>query len=267
MRTISAFADEISPDLGVQIETLSRLGLQGLDLRSVGGVNVLQLTDAQVVEVREAVAAAGLVVQCVGSPVNKVVLSETSRVEELAKLVRACEVAKLLGTQRIRVFTPEAPAEAYDEVAAWMRAQIDLATAFDVVLIHENDAKFYGAYPDQAKRLFEDLGGPHFRAVFDFANAVLLGTSPLDDWLPWIVPYLDTLHIKDAKDGRVVPAGQGDGQIGESLRLLFAQGWSGPLTLEPHLQAAGPMGGFSGVQLFEVATQALRDVLAEVDAA
>ena len=49
----------------------------------------------------------------------------------------------------------------------------------------------------------------------------------------------------------------------ETLRWLLTQGWSGPLTIEPHLASAGAFGGFSGEQLFEVAVDALRQVVSE----
>lgn len=266
MAWITAFADEISPDLSTQIATLQRLGLQGLDLRSVDGVNVLSLTDEQIDLVGSSCREAGLFVQTVSSPVNKVVLSEGNRVAEFAKLERACEVARRLGIRRIRIFTPEAPTEAWPEVKAWMADQLKLARAMGCVLLHENDAKFWGAYPEQAKILFEEFGSPEFRAAFDFANAEILGYRAMDHWFPWILPHLDTIHIKDAKDGKVVPPGEGDGQIKQTLSYLKSEGWEGPLTLEPHLQAAGPMGGFSGEQLFEVAYQALAKILDKVSA-
>jgi sugar phosphate isomerase/epimerase len=133
-------------------------------------------------------------------------------------------------------------------------------------LILENDDRYWNAFPETAKKMFDTLGGPSFRAAFDFANTVLIGYRPMKDWFPWLLPHLDTLHIKDAiqSERRVVPAGQGDAQIEETLRWLVEQGWSGPLTLEPHLSAAGPFGGFSGPQLFEEATNALRQVLGRV---
>jgi sugar phosphate isomerase/epimerase len=148
-------------------------------------------------------------------------------------------------------------------VIVWMSEQRRLAIDQGVILIHENDAKFWGAYPDNSKRLYNELHGPNFKAAFDFANTVLLGYRPMQDWFPWILPFLDTLHIKDAiQEGhKIVPAGEGDGQIEETLRFLIGQGWKGNLTIEPHLQAAGPLGGFSGAQLFETAVSALRTVL------
>ncbi len=117
-------------------------------------------------------------------------------------------------------------------------------------------------HPKNAKRLMEKIGGAHFRFAYDFANTVLQGYRTMSDWFPWIIPYIDTLHIKDAieADHKIVPAGEGEGQLLEAFNALIAYGWTGPLTIEPHLAAAGPRGGFSGEQLFEVAVVALRNV-------
>jgi sugar phosphate isomerase/epimerase len=269
--SITGFADEVSPDLATQIAAFRRFGLDGIDIRGVGGVNVLDLSDQTLEELKAQASEAGLTIQCVCSPINKVLYSEKAREEELAKTRKAASIARKLGVERIRLFTPEVPKgedNAYwPRVKAWMADQIAVAESNGLVLIHENDARFFGAYPENAKRLFGELGGPHFKAAFDFANTVLIGFRPMRDWFPWILPYLDTLHIKDAieSEGKVVPAGQGDGELAETLRfLLVERGWAGPLTLEPHLSAAGPYGGFSGEQLFEEAVKAIRQVLKQV---
>ena len=86
---ITGFGDEISPDLEVQLKTMKRLGIAGLDLRSAFGKNVMQLTDDEVDQVGEAVKAHGLSIQSIGSPVNKVKFSNEARTQELNKLERA----------------------------------------------------------------------------------------------------------------------------------------------------------------------------------
>lgn len=268
---ITGFTDEISPDLIHQIATAARLGLSGIDLRSVGGINILALDDATLDLVRSSCAHAGLVIQSIGSPVNKVFFTPENRISENEKLRKAIKVAQYLEVSRIRIFTPETAIENHlpdaDGVLDWMSEQSSMARASGVVLLHENDAKFWGAYPQNAKLLFESLASPHFKAAFDFANTVLLGFSPIKDWLPWIVPYLDTLHIKDAlaNSNIVVPAGKGDAQIKEFLIAAYQRGWDGPLTLEPHLQTAETFGGYSGEELFEVAANALTELLNQVE--
>ena len=47
MIKLSGFADEISPDLSVQLDTLDSLGIKYLELRGVWNKNVLALTDKE----------------------------------------------------------------------------------------------------------------------------------------------------------------------------------------------------------------------------
>lgn len=269
---LTGFGDEISPDLDVQLATLKRLDLEGLDLRTAFGKNVLMLTDDEVDEVGAKVSSYGLRVQSVSSPVNKVKYSEAGRGEELKKLERAADIAIRLGIQRIRIFSPETDpnggSEAWPEVKAWMADQVALAKSKGVVLLHENDGHFFGAWPANSRLLLEEFSGPHFRAIFDFGNSVLIGCRTMRDWFPWLLPYVDTLHIKDAvADGhRFAASGEGDGEMVEAFRFLFSEGWAGPLTLEPHAQIAGPQGGFSGEESFEYAVNALRSVLRQAQA-
>ena len=265
---LSAFADEISPELSVQIDVLRRLNVTGLDLRSVDNVNVLDLTDDQIRKVKEECEKAGLHVEAVGSPVNKVTYSPEAAKEEMEKLHKSIRTAKMLGVRRIRIFSPAIEQGKEDalwpEVLAFMKDMADLGKSEDVVLMHENDGHFIGAFPKYAVRLFEKLGSTHFRAAYDFANGVPLGFFPMRDWFPWLLPHLDCCHIKDARaDGTVVPPGEGEGQMRETLEFLIEQGWKGTLTLEPHLKAGGPYGGTSGPELFEVAVNALRKVVQE----
>lgn len=267
---LTGFADEISPDLDIQVQTLARLGLTGLDLRSVGGVNIMDMTLEEIERVGEVCRAHGIVVQAIGSPVNKIAYDIMLQGRERERLRKAIKAASLVNCNRVRIFTPEVPEDQHQAMATtileWMLDQRRLAEEFGVTLIHENDGKYWGAYPENAKRLFGEVGNSHFKAAFDFANTLLLGFKPFDDWFPWILPYLDTLHIKDAKDGKVLPAGEGDGQIEATMKWLVEQGWQGPLTMEPHLSAAGPFGGYSGEQLFEAAVVAFRGILARVGA-
>jgi sugar phosphate isomerase/epimerase len=103
------------------------------------------------------------------------------------------------------------------------------------------------------------IDSPKFRCAFDFANFVQAGEKPLDNW-PGLKPYTAHIHVKDAlfKDGKVVPAGEGDGQLEPILKDAYASGYRGFLSLEPHLAAAMQSSGFSGPQLFKTAADALK---------
>ena len=72
MIRLSAFADEISPDLDEQIAVLSSEKVHFLDLRSVWNTNVLDLSDQQVARIKETLDAHGIGVAAIGSPIGKV---------------------------------------------------------------------------------------------------------------------------------------------------------------------------------------------------
>jgi len=260
---LSAFADEIDADLAVQLAQLKEQGIGLIDLRTAFGKNVMLLSDTEVLEAKSQVEAAGLGFNCVASPINKVTVAEGSAQDELAKLMRASQIASLLGINRIRIFTPEG--DDWAEIEAWMAPQVALAEELGVVLLHENDGRYYGSIPANAQRLFERFHSEHFRAAFDFANSVQHGYFAMKDWFPWLLPYLETIHIKDAReDGKVVPAGEGVGQVRETLTWLVSEGWEGVLSIEPHLQFAGDRGGFSGTESFGIASTAIKGILEEL---
>ncbi len=258
--SLSAFADEIDADLDVQFANLKENEINLVDMRSAYGKNVTALTDCEANGYKLKAGEYGIFINGVGSPVNKVVMAESPAEGELEKLRRAIDIAKIVGTNRIRIFTPEG--DDFDAICAWMEPQINLAAKHNIVLMHENDAKYYGAYPEQAKKLMARFASPNFRFAFDFANTVQIGFRAMDDWFPWLLPHLETIHIKDAReDKKVVPAGEGVGQVPETLAWLKGQGWNGILSIEPHLQFAGDRGGFSGIESFKIATDAIKGIL------
>lgn len=116
-----------------------------------------------------------------------------------------------------------------------------------MVLLHENEKDIYGDTAERCADLMEELGCGHFRAVFDPANFVQCGQ---DTWEAFekLKGHIAYLHIKDAllADGRVVPAGVGDGNVERILRSLLETGYDGFLSLEPHL------GSFDGLKDLEL---------------
>jgi sugar phosphate isomerase/epimerase len=114
---LSAFADEISPDLAEQVRVLKDLNIGYMDLRSVDGVNVKDLTDRDMTRIRETLHLNGIQVACIGSPVGKSPI-EAPLDEALAVLDRVIEIGRVLDTRNIRMFSfypPEtSPAAGYD---------------------------------------------------------------------------------------------------------------------------------------------------------
>jgi sugar phosphate isomerase/epimerase len=199
--------------------------------------------------------------------VNKVAFTPETPAQELDKLARVIAVAKRVGTRRIRIFSPETDKQdggaGWDEVAMTLRPQVELAAREDMVLMHENDGTYFGAFPGNCQRLLAEFAGPNLKAVYDPGNAQMIGTSTMSDWFPWLLPYLDTIHVKDARRDvqKFVYAGQGDGEFVELFRFLKTSGWQGPLTLEPHANMHAEGGYLSGRKNFADAVAAIHTVL------
>lgn len=270
MWTLSAFGDEIAEDLSEQNRVLEAESIRYLDLRAAWGRNVLDLTDDDLATIRRELGARGMRVATIGSPIGKLPVTDPFA-PHLARFRRALEVAQALEAPVIRIFSfyvPEGedPARHRDEVLARLSALVDAARDSGVTLLHENEKGIYGDVPSRCLDLLATVDDPLLRAIWDPANFVQCGVRPHDEGYAALRPYLAAVHVKDAvrATGEVVPAGQGDGQLAETLRALRDSGFDGVFSLEPHLLHGGAFGGFSGPARFHEAAAALRGLLDEL---
>ncbi len=106
MITFSAFADEIGPDLDLQMDTCEANGVKCIDVRGIDGINVSSMTLAQAGEYMKRLGDRGFGVPCIGSPIGKIKISDDFE-EHLDLLKHTCDVARTFGTDRIRMFSEE----------------------------------------------------------------------------------------------------------------------------------------------------------------
>jgi 3-dehydroshikimate dehydratase len=272
MFTVSAFADEISPDPVKQIEVLAACGVHHIELRSINNTNVLDLTDLQVQELRSLFERNGFSLSAIGSPIGKVKIDSPFE-PHLTRFRRAIELCKVFGTPNIRIFSYYPPGDHHDwnevssewdkEVFDRISTKVRLAEQAGVRLIHENEHRIYGDSPDRVVRLFETIRSEAFRAVYDAANYVFCNYDPWEGWLrtkSWTVHF----HIKDWKTGEKhgCLAGEGHGRWPEVIAEAVKSGYTGFATLEPHLLGGGPTGGVTGPDLFPKAIEAFRRLVA-----
>ena len=209
MFTLSAFADEISPDPVAQLDLLAACKVRFVEFRSIQKTNVLDLTDLQIEEFRSLLSARGFGLSAIGSPVGKVRI-DTPFEPHLVRLERAVELAKRLETKNIRVFSFYPPGEASDwngveekweaEVMDRMAHMAGIAERAGVRLVHENEHRIFGDSPDRCRRLFAKVKTPALGGVYDAANYVFCGYDPLEGWFE-AKPTVVHLHIKDWRTG------------------------------------------------------------------
>src|SRR5262249_44620838 len=161
MFTLSAFADEISPDPQEQIDVLKGCGVRHIELRSILKTNVLDLTDLQVTELKSLLEKHGFRLSAIGSPIGKVRIHHPFE-PRLQRLSRALELSQTFGTPNVRIFSyyPAEGATEADwpkwrgEVIARMTEKVRRAEKAGVRLLHENEHRIYGDAPERVVDLF-----------------------------------------------------------------------------------------------------------------
>lgn len=271
MWTLAGFADEIAPDPVAQCESLEALGIAWVELRGAWELGVLDLDDAELARLHRLLAAAGLRVSAVASPIGKVAIGDDLDAH-LRRFDRALAVAARLGAPYVRLFSfyippGEDPAAHRDEVLHRMSALVERARGHDVVLAHENEHGIYGDTPERCLDIVESVGSERLRVVWDPGNFVVCGVRAFPDGFALLRPHLAYVHVKDVRRDPAsgatvaVPAGEGDGEIAQMVRALRDDGFDGFFSLEPHLAITGAGGGFSGAELFGVAHAAFVGLL------
>lgn len=234
---ISAFADEVSPDLEAQIAAMERNGIGYLEPRNIDG-GILTKTEEELYAIRARLDKAGIGISSLGSPIGKYNITDDfePHMEDFKKAIKAC---KILGTHRMRIFSffvnTNELATYRDEVHRRMEWMLDEAEKEGILLCHENESKIYGQNPDEVADLLATH--PRLKGIFDAANFVREGQDPVRG-MDVTLPRLEYVHVKDASypDRKIWPVGMGQGDYEGALKKVDAA-YDGTvfLTLEPHL--------------------------------
>ena len=283
---ISGFADEISDNLEKQVEGLNKLGIKYIEIRGADGNNIIFHKQEDVTRIKNRLDSAGIAVSSIGSPLGKIGIDEPFE-KHFEDFKHAVDVAHYMNSRYIRMFSFYVPQkDSPDNAGKWETVReevfsrigrfVDYANENNIILLHENEKGIYGEKALECLELMERLYGDHFKAIFDFANFVQAGQDTLEAY-GMLKDYIAYIHVKDARmmDGKVMPAGYGDGNVKEILCRLFENGFEGFLSLEPHLfDFKGftqlekgsklnrlDMGVMSGFESFSLAYNALRKIL------
>jgi sugar phosphate isomerase/epimerase len=280
---ISAFGDEIAPDLEDQIKALQAHDVGALEFRSAWGTNVVDLGADEVAKAHMLLTQAQIAVSAIGSPVGKAPIDGDFD-SELGRLRTALKAAHALDTHQVRVFSFFIADGRYQEhrteVMRRMAAFAKEAERSDAVLVHENESNIYGDDAERCRDIVESVGSPALKIAFDPANFVQVGVQPYDEAWPLLAEHVAHFHVKDAvavdRSGvapypapapevrlmaSVRPAGEGEGQLPELLRALDTLEYRGFLVIEPHLRFR--LQDLDGAARFGVALAALRRMMAE----
>ena len=272
----SAFADEAGVSLEEQIQALVDNGIRYIEPRNIGGKSIIDFTDEEILEIKNRLAENGITVGSVGSPIGKYPITDDFE-SYIPKVKRTIEIAKLLGTKYIRMFSffvkQNELAQYRDEVIRRLKAMVEIAKENDVILCHENESEIYGQMPAEVRDILENVEG--LGGIFDPAN-YRMNNADILDGISATLTNFKYMHIKDAiyDIQTIVPAGEGEGKIAEVIDIVNNHTDDLVyLTLEPHLFAflaykqidnhelKGNYTFENGREAFDFAVKALSDLL------
>jgi len=260
---IAAITDEFSPDIETAVRSMQQIGMTGAELRMVFGKNIIDLTSEELDRAIAIVRGAGLEIISIASPLLKCVLPDAPEIdsryqqdmfaskhtfEDQPRLTaRAFEIARRTGARIVRVFSywrTVQPEACFDRIVSALRDLADQAAPHNLIVGIENEHACNIGTGTEAGRLLAALDHPNLKLVWDPANAVAAGETPIPNGynkLP--VSRIQHVHAKDCTMDGHKPnwCRLGDGVVGwpEQIRLLIRDGYRGWISLETHWPGPG----------------------------
>lgn len=254
---LTGIADEAGASMDAQIQATRELGWRYIEARVVEAPgfpkgNIHDIPDAAFEIVQSKLEAAGIGVCCFGSGI----MNWAKRVEDpfevtLAEVRRAIPRMKKLGTNLVRImsFKPgdddnKIPPLVFDRVREVTKMFRDAG----IQPVHENCMNYGGMGWPFTLQLLERV--PGLKLVFDTANPLLNADRakprPWPQQDPWefysrVKEHIVHVHVKDGvwvpakKDAAYKFPGEGDAQVRKILKDLFANGYDGGISIEPHM--------------------------------
>lgn len=258
---LGVLTDEVSANFEEALDWAVEQGLKHVEVRVINGRNVVTLNDDQAMEVRRQVEARGLFISAIASPLFKCALDpsrpiasgdtfgqkEESVDAHFDKLNRVIQLAKLLGTTRIRIFSfwREADPQFYrEDIVRNLRQAAQVAQREGIQLLLENEPSCNGGFAEEVAAIVRSVDSSALRGLWDPGNEAYGGREAFPAGYGFMKDILAHVHLKDAylcADGtaRCVPLGSGSVPVIPQLKALLADGYDGLFTIETHFIPEG----------------------------
>jgi sugar phosphate isomerase/epimerase len=255
---LGIITDELTQNLEEALKFITGYGLHWCELREVWGKNIMILPQQDLERARKLIAEQGVRVSDIATPIFKWNLpGATTRpgekhdfavgsfTEEDADplLEKAFHLARLFGTQKVRIFSywrVAEPEKVYPQVRDRLARAARLAEQNGMVLVLENEHECNIGTGKELGRVLRDVNSPALRGVWDPGNAAMLGEAPFPDGYQAVKGLFPHMHIKDARKnaqtGKVewAPVGGGFIDFKGQFAALHQEKYAGTMSLETH---------------------------------
>ncbi|MCC7043548.1 MAG: sugar phosphate isomerase/epimerase [Acidobacteria bacterium] len=260
---LAAITDEFSPDLEVALDAMASVGMTGVELRTIGGRNIVDLDDAAVDRICAQVQARGMSVVSIASPILKCVwpggpsldtrfqqdaFASRHTYDDQPRLTeRAFEIAERTGARIIRVFSfwrTVEPDRVFDPVVSALTRLADAAQPRGLTIGLENEHACNIATGEETARVMAAIDHPALGVIWDPANALVAGEVPYPGGYRHLrASRVIHVHAKDCDVHGHTPTW---GPIGEmsvdwigQIAALKKDGYAGWISLETHWPGPG----------------------------
>lgn len=255
---LSFLPDEATSDFAAGLRLGADLGLQWAEVRLVDGVNVLDMSDAQVRSARQQLDDHGMSVSAIATPFFKCQLpgratattgplhgaTELSYQDHLDLLARGVEIAQALGAPAMRIFSfwriEDDAIDFWQDLETAAAAAVAATAGSGITPCLENEgACFIGTSAELAEAA-RRLPDPALKFIWDPGNSTYRGWVPRAEDFGALRDRIALVHLKDAVTGseddtsQARLLGEGETDFHAQLRWLAESGYDGVLTLEPH---------------------------------
>ena len=184
----------------------AELGVQGVELLDV----FWQDQERELSQVRTELQRVGIEVSAYAIGNDLVEPDTAERGRQVQSIRDGVDVARELGTSRLRVFSGnEKPDVQTEDGHRWIIDGLGEGAAYaaerGVTLVLENHGLFAGR-ADQVRRVIEEVGSPALRANLDTGNFLLVNQDPVAA-VRELAPWAAYVHLKDfrkVRDGEQV---------------------------------------------------------------
>ncbi len=259
----TGFADEGGTSIEAQIKVTQELGWTNIESRNIDGTNIHDLSDEAFDTVAIKLDAAGVKVNCFGSVIANWAAQITSPFEEtLTQIERTLPRMQRLGSKLIRIMSyavlkdeqdNDCPDQMKEERFRRLREMVRLFSDAGITPVHENCMNYGGMSYQHTLELIDNV--PGLKLVFDTGNPVFTDDrtkpAPYPKQSSWefyskVKEHVAYVHIKDAsfvadRPGETFPEshftfpGEGDGDVKRIVKDLVNNGYSGGISIEPHM--------------------------------
>ncbi len=241
---------------------MASVGMTGAELRMLWGKNIIDLSDEEVDRATLIALKHGFEIVSIASPLLKCVLPEAPPVDERFQqdsfaskhtfadqsrlAARAFEIADRTGARIIRVFSywrSVEPGACFSRIVEALHKLADQAVDEGITIAVENEHACNIGTGEETARLLAALDHPNLKVVWDPANTLVAGESPIEGFAKLPAERVVHVHAKDCtvENHKATWLELGTGAIPwpAQMSALASEGYAGWVSLETHWPGPG----------------------------